>query len=264
MADPTYPGWAELLQQAIEQPGRLHDGYRAFHAYSMGNQQLALAQCIFRHIAPGPIATVKKWNERGRRVRKGQRAIVLCRPILITKQAEEGEEPETFLRFTYRPHWFAFSQTEADPEYTGPVYEQEPPPMWELVRAYRMLGVREIPFESLNGNTQGYSFPETRELAISPLAKFPWKTGFHELGHILLNHSHDGDKPAQEVEAELTAYLLTRTLEVDVDGGESSRAYAQSYLGGATLTDATAQRIYRVANRILEAGYAIKREEVAA
>ncbi len=34
--------WAALLNEAVKKPGFIHDAYRRFHNYSLGNQLLAL------------------------------------------------------------------------------------------------------------------------------------------------------------------------------------------------------------------------------
>jgi hypothetical protein len=58
--------FAALLRSAVDEPGRIHQAYFAFHGYSLGNQILALVQCAERGIGPGPIASFNRWKERGR------------------------------------------------------------------------------------------------------------------------------------------------------------------------------------------------------
>ena len=48
--------WAALLNEAVSKPGYIHEAYRWFHNYSVGNQLLALSQCFERGIRPGPLA----------------------------------------------------------------------------------------------------------------------------------------------------------------------------------------------------------------
>jgi antirestriction protein ArdC len=43
----------------------------------LGNQLLALSQCMARGIQPGPIATFQRWKELGRYVRRGEKAITV-------------------------------------------------------------------------------------------------------------------------------------------------------------------------------------------
>ncbi len=73
MATPAPATFAHLLEQAVNEPGILSSAYRQFHNYSLGNQLLALSQCLARGIQPGPIATFQRWKELGRYVRKARR-----------------------------------------------------------------------------------------------------------------------------------------------------------------------------------------------
>ena len=43
--------FADLLANAVTEPGRIHEAYTAFHGYSLGNQLSALFQCHERGIA---------------------------------------------------------------------------------------------------------------------------------------------------------------------------------------------------------------------
>jgi hypothetical protein len=82
-ADTTPAQWSRLLNEAVSQPGLLLAAYSAFHNYSVGNQVLALVQCKQRNIQPGPLATFPAWKDKGRHVRKGERALTLCMPITV-------------------------------------------------------------------------------------------------------------------------------------------------------------------------------------
>src|SRR5205823_10487880 len=115
------PQFAELLSRALTEPGVVSRAYSAFHGYSIGNQILALVQCTERGIPPGPIATFMGWKDKGRCVRKGEKAIVLCMPVTCKRTPETDRtvpEPitegrvETFTRFIFRPNWFVLSQTD--------------------------------------------------------------------------------------------------------------------------------------------------------
>jgi antirestriction protein ArdC len=67
--------WAALLDEAVSKPGYIHQAYSRFHAYSIGNQLLALFQCVERGLQPGPLASFRKWKELGRHVKKGEKAM---------------------------------------------------------------------------------------------------------------------------------------------------------------------------------------------
>ena len=69
--------FADLLRSAVNEPGIISAAYSQFHNYSIGNQLLAWSQCVARGIQPGPIATFMGWKEKGRHVRRGEKAITL-------------------------------------------------------------------------------------------------------------------------------------------------------------------------------------------
>lgn len=103
----------ELIERALTEPGTISKAYSAFHGYSMGNQLLALFECMAREIPPGPIATFMGWKDKGRFVRKGEKAITLCMPITAKRKAAEPDTDDaTFTRFIYRPNWFVLTQTD--------------------------------------------------------------------------------------------------------------------------------------------------------
>src|SRR5690348_3039577 len=98
--------WTELLQMAVTQPGAMLKAYRAFHGYSLGNQMLALLQCQMRGIEPGPICTYNGWHELGRQVKKGEKALTLCMPLVCKRDNERGEKEPFIKAFVYKPRWF--------------------------------------------------------------------------------------------------------------------------------------------------------------
>ncbi len=257
--------FAALLDQAVNEPGILSKAYSAFHGYSIGNQLLALVQCAERGISPGPIATFMGWKEKGRWVRKGEKAIALCMPVTCKrKQADSARDDErddaaTFTRFVYRPHWFVLSQTEgADVQPVGI-------PEWDQTRALQALEITEEPFALTDGNCQGYA--RQRTIAVSPLAELPHKTRFHELAHVVLGHtSEEGTgltdseltpRSLGEVEAEAVALVCLEAL--GLPGAAHCRGYIQAWnqrRGAEPIPERSAQRIFKAADAIVKAGRA--------
>lgn len=179
--------WAALLDEAVSKPGFIHQAYSRFHNYSLGNQLLALFQCFEREIAPGPLASFMKWKQLGKRVKKGEKALILCMPLSCqrtrTVKKDDGTEQDeefTYTHFTYKPHWFVLSQTE------GKEYQPPAIPEWNEQKALAALNIEHIPFENLDGNTQGYA-RRGGKIAVNPLAALPFKTLLHELAHCLLH-----------------------------------------------------------------------------
>jgi antirestriction protein ArdC len=253
--------WAALLDEAVKKPGFIHEAYNRFHNYSLGNQLLALFQCFERGIRPGPLATFPKWQELGRYVRKGEKALTLCMPLTCkrtkTVKNDDGtdqEEEFPFTHFTYKAHWFVLAQTD------GTEYQPPAIPEWNEERALAALDIRRVPFEDLDGNTQGYA-KRGRRIAVSPIAALPVKTLFHEVGHVMLGHTVESDlsdtertpREIREMEAEAVSLLCCESL--GLPGAEYSRGYIQSSGQGQTFTERSAQRIFHAADQILRAGY---------
>jgi hypothetical protein len=101
---------------------------------------------------------------------------------------------------------FPYSNTE------GPEVEWPELPEWDWQDALAALDIEQVPFQMIDGNTQGYSFD--RKVAVSPVAVYPVKTAFHELAHVMLGHTTaaapaDGEalcRGVREFQAEAVAY----------------------------------------------------------
>jgi len=106
---------------------------------------------------------------------------------------------------------------------------------WEAERALAALKVTEVPFEATDGNLLGYA--RGRTIAVSPISPLPHRTRFHELAHVLLGHTGEGDhndtaltrRNLRECEAETVAMLCCAAL--DLPGVESSGRYIQHWWG---------------------------------
>lgn len=246
----------QLLEEAVNKPGTVMKAYSRFWRYSAGNQLLALVQCYQRGIEPGPLATFPKWRELGRYVRKGEKALTLCMPIMRKRTEKDNATGEdaviTWASFTYKPHWFVISQTE------GADVQPEPLPAWNADKALQTLGIVRTEFKALDGNMQGYSVGNS--FAVNPLAQLPVKTTFHELAHIVLGHTSENavndsettPRSLREAEAESVALICLESL--GLDGAEFCRGYIQGWLNGQTIPERSAQKIFHAADRILKAG----------
>jgi antirestriction protein ArdC len=246
--------WASLLADAVNKPGVISGAYSQFHDYSMGNQMLAWSQLMGRGLDLSPIATYKKWQELGRQVKKGEKAIALVMPVTISKKDDAGEKTgDCFQFFMLKNNWFALSQTEGE-DFAREVKTPE----WHAETALQNLDITQAHFASADGNAQGYA--TGRSVAINPVAQYPHKTRFHELAHVVLGHTAEGTmhddertpRDIREVEAESVAYILCSVL--DLPGLEESRGYIQHWLSSNEITDKSAQKIFGAADKILKAG----------
>ncbi len=256
---PNVPSWTTILTQAVSTPGLVLEAYTAFHQYSIGNQLLALLQCQQRSLQPGPIKTFPGWQALGRNVKRGERALVLCMPITGQRRdADTDDEDATYTAFVYKPRWFTLSQTEGEEMPTPQI------PEFDVARALATLNIERIPFEMMDGNCQGYA--RRRQVAINPVAQLPAKTLLHEVAHVLLGHSTEGDcgdtettpRNLREVEAEAVTLLCCESL--GLEGASFCRGYIQHWLrqgagiAASEIPEKSAQKIFRAADQILQAG----------
>ncbi len=197
-------------------PGLVNQAYRAFHNYSIGNQMLAAVRLAGKGMALAPIASFNAWREKGRFVKKGEKAISLFMPINVKRRGDKamgkckgeggGARAEdgviagsgTFSLFTLRPHWFSLDQTEG-----AEFIAESVTPTWDAATAMAALDIVEVPFRLLQGNCLGYA--SARSIAISPLNALKHKTRFHEMAHVVLGHTAIGDMQDDET--------LTRQVE---------------------------------------------------
>jgi hypothetical protein len=208
------------------------------------------------------------WKDKGRYVRKGEKAIVLCMPIMSKRRptddrrhsdSNDDDQSETFTRFVFKPHWFVLAQTD------GQDIEPSAIPEWDQARALDVLGVVEEPFTSIDGNCQGYA--RERTIAVSPVAELPHKTRFHELAHVVLGHTSEAaaglsdsemtPRSLREVEAEAVALVCLEAL--GLPGAEHCRGYIQHWnerRGAEPIPERSAHRIFKAADQILKAGIA--------
>jgi len=251
--------WSELLLDAVTTPGKILEAYSAFHNYSIGNALLALSQCLQRNLTPGPLNTYKGWQELGRNVQRGERALTLCMPVTAKKKTvnPETKKEEEHVRtyFVFRPFWFVLSQTGGDKPYEPTV------PGFDFDRALEALEIKRIGFDMTDGNVQG--FARDRSVAVSPIAQIPTKTLLHEVAHVVLGHTTEESsllvdqestpRALREVEAEGVALICLEAL--GLEGAEYCRGYLKHWLGERKEIPAhSVQKILAAASRVLKAG----------
>ena len=203
-----------------------------------------------------PIASFNRWKERGRHVVKGQRALALWMPITIKRTVEQEGSAEreqvAFTRFLLKAELVRIGTNGR----RG--LPPEPIPGWDRGRALAALGIEEIPFDHLDGNTWGYA--RGRQIAVSPISLMPDRTLLHELAHVVLGHTvealeQDGPRTPRslrEVEAEGVAFICSSALRLE--GEEYSRGYLQHWLKCEEIPERSCQRIFKAADAILRAG----------
>lgn len=248
------------MEEALTMPGTMSSVYTRFYPYSMNNQILLYMQGVTE-----PVATFKRWQDMGRRVKKGSKAKAILRPITIKLKDDLDDQgnPKQLTKFKLVNAIFAVSDTEGDdlPPYV--------PPTWDEQLALQALDIQRVPFDMLDGNTQGYS--TGRSVAINPVAGYPLKTLFHELGHVVIGHTspekmsdYQTHRGVMEFQAEATAYLCMNgvgaTEQMDAAG---SRSYIQTWLRGEKPRDKAIREVFAAVDAILRAGIVSSAAEAA-
>ncbi len=231
----------------------------AFRRYSFNNLMLIALQC------PNAthVAGFRKWQELGRQVRKGEKAIKILgySTKKITKtDPVTGEEVEDRVKRFPVLSVFDVTQTDGEPvpsnAYQLPTGEGPAGMLERLSTWLRGEGwtLREL---SLGGMMEGYTDHQRRiiatEAGLEPAARLV--VLLHEAAHALL-HENDADyvthRGVCETEAESTAYVIANLIGMDVD------ASSVSYVAGWAKADrevitAAATNVLRAVNTIAAA-----------
>lgn len=244
-------GWIEKLTAELQE-GQTQ-GFLAFlekagrfHRYSARNVMLIHQQCPEATLVAG----VKRWNELGRRVKKGERAIAILAPSVkkvevVDEETQEVREERKLAGF-HTTYVFDIAQTEGEP--LEPQGEEVPqgPALYERIRAACPVAVQEglLPGGAL-GKTDGKRIVLAADQGHTRKAE----TLLHEWAHTLLHFGGiDLPREVEELEAEAVAYAVGRELGLPMS---SSRDYILHWRGTVEGLGAALERIQRAAKEIL-------------
>lgn len=172
------------------------------------------------------------------------------------QESKPDDDPKMFRRFKVVRALFNHSQVSGEGE--PPPYE---PPQWDTQRALGSLAINEVPFESYSGITMAYSYG--KNIAVSPVAPYPFKTRVHEIAHVDLGHAEtlqaddqtDTHRGIREFQAESTSYLTLHQLGArDQMDADESRAYVQGWMHGETPGEQEIRAVFSSTDRIVRAG----------
>lgn len=262
--------WREMLAK-LAKGGRF-----SLRRLSFRNQLLVQIQ------APGTtsVATYGAWQNAGRQVRKGEKALTILAPIIIKRAKDNGDADETDTKLVgFRPMpTFAGSQTDPMPGTAGR-------PLPEPISITKNIEADEA-FESSVETLQavalglGASVVSGVELRPRQAGDLPgahgwfelrtkrivvimgettrsqvFKTLAHEIAHALLHGGEDHHGRAeQEVEAESTAFVVSSVLGLET--GSYSFPYVASWANeknAQAMVLQSGQRIVKATNKILDA-----------
>jgi hypothetical protein len=238
-----------------------------FHYYSFGNILLIAAQ------KPGAtrVAGIWAWNKLGRRVRRGEKGIVILAPMVgkkRRKQIEDEDESQatdaknTTNQRSYDAQLIGFrgvyvwdvSQTEGAElpkldEVTGNPDEQLP-------RLIEFVTSQNIKLDYSDGiaPARGMSYGGAIRLLPDMTPAEGFSTLVHELAHEMIHKAERRTvitKTVKETEAEAVAFVVSRAIGLET--GNSSADYIQLYHGNAELLRESLEVVQRTAAIILGA-----------
>ncbi|MHB1870807.1 MAG: ArdC-like ssDNA-binding domain-containing protein [Steroidobacteraceae bacterium] len=244
-----------------------------FHSYSFGNQLLIVAQCP----QASQVAGYVTWQQHGRQVRKGEQAIAILAPMLVTKDKDTEEERKVLVGFRVA-RVFDVSQTDAIPG--AKVTDPTPPELladageaWTLLEAFSFG--RGVPIvREWTGSARGYyAHQPSRKIAVRADLEGPWavKTEAHEIAHSILHPegyaAGEDPKPRDlaELEAESTAFVVLSALGLETPELEwYSFGYVAGWHPDAKAVMAAGERIAKAARAMLDYVAAHQGKAVAA
>jgi antirestriction protein ArdC len=246
-------GHSEVLTQYLTTMAR-------FHKYSLGNVLLIAIQ----KPEASNVAGIYTWNQLGRRVKKGEKGIMIFAPMIAKhrrqKSSEEGEESES--KSTAGPALVGFrpvyvwdvSQTDGNPlptlrEFSGEAGKH----LAQLVQFVIGRGIK-FGYSDKIAPARGVSKGGSIELLPDMTEAEQFATLVHEVAHELLHKSERRSvisKTVRETEAEAVAFVVSKAIGLET--GSASADYIQLYHGDAKLLAESLEIVQKTAAVILGA-----------
>jgi len=239
------------------------DAMAKFWRYSYRNQLLI-------HIQNGSasrVAGFRKWNEFGRKVLKGSKAIKILAPFtkkVTEKNIANGTEQEVTKTYFCPVNVFDVSQTKGKelPKIDVEIKGNDSKPLLNKLLAYCKEQKISVEFKELGINGL-YGYSQGGKIVIDSNQSDNTKvnTLIHEIAHELTHYSNEGkkfSKTEKEIQAEATVYVISKIL-----GFESkSQNYLALYTNDTKKILENLETISNTVKKILE--FQTKKEMVVA
>ncbi|MFQ6365487.1 ArdC-like ssDNA-binding domain-containing protein [Lactococcus lactis] len=212
-----------------------------FRQYSYRNKILIQSQ----NPKASLVAGYRAWQDKGRQVKRGEKALKIFVPSLAAKKDKDGnysrdKEGNVIkeVKGFYLASVYDVRQTEGEP-IPKPIYELEeninnPQKFDWYIKAITKLSPVPIQFAEIKGTAKGFFVPSEKQITIRPgmSESQTIKTMLHEIIHSIL---HDNNVPVfgsseyarQEIEAESVAYMIANSLGIETQ--EYSFGYLASW-----------------------------------
>lgn len=246
-----------------------------FHNYSPLNIMWMLIQWEDRKAANPDLpdfsqpAAFSTWKGLNRSVRKGEKALSVLAPIIITDRDDldgEGKPKKKCVGFRLKNRTFDLSQTDGEPLPENPARPtmlegESDPATWAALVAHAESQGFTVSVEAIGGGINGYCSHDRKVVAVeesNPPAQQA-KTLMHEIAHLHLhgeNRPEGMGRPEMEVEAESTAFVLASMLGFDT--ADYSVGYVatwgdRSQEERGAMLKRTTERVVKCARMLVEA-----------
>jgi len=199
----------------------------------------------------------RQWQEVGRYVKKGSKAIYILAPCTVrrTIELEDGTQEEKFFLSGFRTlAVFRSEDTEGEP--LPDLAPQDPPPLLDVAERYGLS----LKYQGFLGSYYGYFSSDSKKIV---LCTHDAAVYFHELAHAahdkITNGLKGGQDPTQEIVAELSAAVLARLYGIkwDLNAYNYILAYSKGKKVGTTCVKVIAE-VEKVLDEILDKQQPIK------
>jgi antirestriction protein ArdC len=238
-------GHSETLTAYLKAIGR-------FHRYSLHNVLLIESQ------KPNAsyVAGFRTWNELGRFVRKGEKAILILAPILRRKSESEDEiqEQRTAIAGFRAAYVCDVSQTDGQELPQIGMVEGDPHEYGERLRAFASGQGIAVEYSDTIAPARGMSSGGKVTLLPGQLPAEEFSTLAHELAHELLHRRDrraDTSRSVRETEAEATAFVVCHAIGLETNSAASD--YIQLWKGDVQLLTESLGYIRQAASAMLAA-----------
>jgi antirestriction protein ArdC len=233
-----------------------------FHHYSFQNIILIASQ----RPSATRVAGIRTWNELGRRVRRGEKGIMIFAPLIgfkrKTNDADQNEQadaraakPEPRLVGFRAVHVFDVAQTEGEelPELVSTFSGEVGDKVDRLAEFTTGQGIK-LEYSDVIAPARGMSYGGLIRVLPDLEPSETLATLVHEVAHEMLHKAERRTlitKAVRETEAEAVAFVVCHALGLET--GTGSADYIQLYHGDANLLKESLEVVQRTASVILGA-----------
>ncbi len=239
------------------------DSMAKFWRYSYRNQLLIFIQ----KKDATRVAGFRTWNELGRRVNSGEKAIKILAPFtkkIVKKDLQTSEEKEISLTYFVPVSVFDVSQTSGKdlPKIEIEIQGNEYKPLLEKLLAYCASANITVEFKKLGINGL-YGYSTGGKIMVDSIQSINTQanTLIHEIAHELTHYSEEGrrfSKQEKEIHAEATTYVVTNALGLE----NKSASYLALYAKDKNKIMESLETISKNARQILGALNGIQQKSV--